>query len=121
MMIGDGLNDAGALQQSNVGITIADDINNFTPACDAIFDAHKMNSFASLLDLAKLSGSFVKISFVVSIVYNVVGLYFATRGLMKPVIAAILMPCSTLSIVIISSGLSNLAAWRKGLTVNAGK
>ena len=121
MMIGDGLNDAGALQQSNVGITLADDINNFTPACDAIFDAHKLNLFASLLDLAKLAGGLVKISFVVSILYNMIGLYFAMRGLMKPVVAAILMPCSTISIVVISSGLSNFLAWRKGLTITTGK
>lgn len=120
MMIGDGLNDAGALQQSNVGVTLADDINNFTPACDAIFDARKMNLFASLLDLAKLSGTVVKVSFVISILYNVAGLYFAMQGQMKPVIAAILMPCSTISIVIISSGLSNFVAWRKGLNVSTG-
>ncbi len=119
MMIGDGLNDAGALQQSNVGITLADDINNFTPACDAIFNAGKINVFTSLLDMAKLSGSIVRASFIVSILYNAAGLYFAMQGLLKPVVAAILMPCSTISIVIISSGVSNLIAWRKGLRIKA--
>lgn len=117
MMIGDGLNDAGALQQSNVGITLTDDVNNFTPACDVIFDAQKMNLFASLLDMARLSGSFVRVSFVISIIYNIVGLSIAMHDEMRPIIAAILMPCSTLSIVIISSGLSNYIAWRKGLSV----
>ena len=117
MMIGDGLNDAGALQQSNVGITLTDDVNNFTPACDVIFDAQKMSLFSSLLDMAKLSGSFVRASFIISIIYNIVGLSIAMQGEMKPIIAAILMPCSTLSIVIISSGLSNYIAWRKGLSV----
>lgn len=117
MMVGDGLNDAGALQQSNVGITLADDVNNFTPACDAILRAEKVGKLTSLLELAKTAGTLVKVSFVVSIVYNVIGLYFAMQGLMKPVTAAILMPCSTVSIVILSSGLSNLLAWRKGLVV----
>jgi Cu+-exporting ATPase len=63
----------------------------------------------------------VKISFVVSIIYNLAGLYFAMQGLLKPMVAAILMPCSTISIVIISSGLSNLIAWRKGLRIAGAK
>lgn len=117
MMIGDGLNDAGALQQSNVGVTLADDVNNFTPACDAICKAENIGKFKSLLELASASGRIVQISFVVSILYNIAGLYFAVQGLMKPVVAAILMPCSTLSIVILSSGLSNLLAWKKGLAI----
>ncbi|MBX2907698.1 MAG: heavy metal translocating P-type ATPase metal-binding domain-containing protein [Taibaiella sp.] len=119
MMIGDGLNDAGALQQANVGITLADDVNNFTPACDAIFNAEKLSSFARLIQMAKHGGHIINISFVISIVYNFVGLWFAMNGMMKPVTAAILMPCSTLSIVIISSGLSNLIAWKNGLRIRS--
>ncbi len=117
MMIGDGLNDAGALQQSNVGITLADDVNNFTPACDGILRAEQAGKLSALLELSKTAGKVVNVSFVVSIMYNMVGLYFAMQGLMKPVTAAILMPCSTVSIVILSSGLSNFVAWRKGLKV----
>lgn len=119
MMIGDGLNDAGALQQSNVGITLADNVNNFTPACDAIFNAEKLSSFARLIEMARYGGYIINISFVISIIYNFVGLWFAMNGMMKPVTAAILMPCSTLSIVIISSGLSNLIAWKKGLNIRS--
>lgn len=119
MMIGDGLNDAGALQQSNVGITLADDVNNFTPACDAIFNAEKLSSFARLIEMARTGGHIITVSFIISILYNFVGLWFSMRGMMKPVTAAILMPCSTLSIVIISSGLSNLIAWRKGLSIRS--
>ena len=120
-MLGDGLNDAGALQQSNVGVTISDDINNFTPSCDAILDARKFNLLPSVLKLAKAAKMVIGLSFVVSIVYNIIGLYFAMRGMLQPVSAAILMPCSTLSIVIISSGFSSLVAWRYGLRVSAEK
>ena len=119
MMIGDGLNDAGALQQSNVGVTLADDINNFTPSCDAILDAKKLSSLPSILKLARSARWIIKMSFAISIIYNLIGLYFATQGLLKPVSAAILMPCSTLSIVIITSGVSSLLAWRSGLILKA--
>ncbi len=119
MMIGDGLNDAGALQQSNVGITLADDINNFTPSCDAILDAKKIRSLPSMLKLAQSSATVINFSFFVSIIYNVIGLYFAMQGMLKPVAAAILMPCSTISIVLITTGMSSILAWRSGLSLKS--
>jgi Cu+-exporting ATPase len=120
MMVGDGLNDAGALQQSNVGITLADDINNFTPSCDAILDANKFSLLPAALQLAKASRIIIGLSFAVSIIYNVVGLYFSMQGHMQPMIAAILMPCSTISIVLITSGLSSIIARRLGLSLKSG-
>jgi len=121
LMIGDGLNDAGALQQSNVGITISDDINNFTPSCDAILDASKFSLLPAVLRLARASRRLIGLSFAVSLVYNFIGLYFAMRGMLTPVAAAILMPCSTISIVIIATGFSSFVAWRYGLRVSAEK
>jgi Cu+-exporting ATPase len=117
MMVGDGLNDAGALQQSNVGITLADDVNNFTPSCDAILDAKRFAFLPGLLRLAKAGKYIINTSFVVSILYNCVGLTISMQGKMSPMIAAILMPISTLSIVLISTGLSSLIAKRFGLSL----
>jgi len=119
VMIGDGLNDAGALQQSNVGITLADDINNFTPSCDAILDAKKISRLPAMLRLAKAGRYVIIASFSVSVIYNIAGLYFAMQGLLRPMMAAILMPCSTLSIVLITSGLSSLIAKCSGLSLKA--
>ncbi len=108
LMIGDGLNDAGALQQSNVGITIADDINNFIPSCDAILAADKYEQLPGLLKLARSGKIIIGVSFAVSVIYNIVGLSFAVQGKMNPLIAAILMPASTLTTVLITTGLSTL-------------
>ncbi|WP_276133143.1 heavy metal translocating P-type ATPase [Polluticoccus soli] len=119
LMIGDGLNDAGALQQSNVGITLADDINNFTPSCDAILNAVEFGKLPQLLKLAKASRQIVNISFVISILYNIIGLYISVRGDMEPMIAAILMPVSTLSIVLITTGISSLWAKRLRLSLSS--
>lgn len=99
MMVGDGLNDAGALAQSDVGIVISEDINVFSPACDGILDARK---FGEIQDFFRLSGkgiSVIKWSFILSLCYNVVGLSFAVTGNLMPVVAAILMPLSSISIV----------------------
>lgn len=118
-MIGDGLNDAGALQQSDVGITLADDINNFTPSCDAILDASKFERLPQLMKLSKVSWKIIYISFAISILYNIVGLSIAVQGIMNPMIAAILMPISTLSIVLISTGITSLWARRLGLSLKS--
>lgn len=111
LMIGDGLNDAGALQQSDAGISLAEDVNNFTPACDAILDAKQFHQLPGLLKLAKTGRIIIGFSFFISILYNLIGLSIAMQGHMNPMIAAILMPASTISIVLLSTGLSSLAAW----------
>ena len=115
LMVGDGLNDAGALQQSNVGVTLATDVNNFTPSCDAILDAKKFDKFPQLMKLAKSGKLIINITFAISIIYNIIGLSISMQGLMNPLIAAVLMPASTLTIVLITIGLSSIIARRAGL------
>lgn len=102
-MIGDGLNDAGALKQSNVGIAIADDSNSFTPASDVIMNGDQLKYLPDFLKLSKDAMTIVKFTFAVSLMYNVVGLAFAVTGHLSPLVAAILMPVSSISVVIFTS------------------
>ncbi len=99
LMIGDGLNDAGALNESDVGISIADDIFQFSPACDAILESTSFSSLYKLISFSKKSMNVVYVSFGISFLYNVVGIGFAVGGSLSPVIAAILMPLSSVSVV----------------------
>jgi Cu+-exporting ATPase len=108
LMIGDGLNDAGALQQSNVGIAVAEDTNNFTPASDAVLDAQQLHLLPSFIKLCKANKQIILAAFILSIVYNVVGLFFALQGVLSPLVAAILMPSSSISILLITFGSSSL-------------
>ncbi len=106
MMVGDGLNDAGALQQSDVGVAVSENINVFSPACDAILDAEKLPQLGAYLKASAHAVTVIKASFVLSFLYNLVGLYFAVTGALSPVIAAILMPLSSISVVLFTTGLT---------------
>ena len=108
IMVGDGLNDAGAFAQSDVGIAIAENVNVFTPASDAILDSSKFGQLHSYLTASKKAIGIIKISFILSFLYNIVGLYFAITGQLQPVVAAILMPLSSISIVLFTTLATNL-------------
>ncbi len=100
LMAGDGLNDAGALQASDVGIAIASEAANFTPGSDAILISEKLHQLPDFLQISRASTKVVYISYLISVLYHIVGFWFAAQGLLSPVIAAILMPLSSITIVV---------------------
>lgn len=113
LMIGDGLNDAGALMESDIGLTIADDIYSFSPACDGIIESSNFDQLPKFISFARTSMGVVIISFIISFVYNIIGLYFAVQGNLSPLIAAILMPISSVSVVAFATFSINYLAKRK--------
>ncbi|MFT6972115.1 MAG: Cu+-exporting ATPase [Roseivirga sp.] len=108
IMLGDGLNDAGALRQSTVGIAVAEDVSLFSPASDAILKASELVNIDKLISLASQGRKVIIASFVLSLLYNVVGISLAVAGMLTPLLAAILMPLSSISVVVFTTSMIGL-------------
>jgi len=115
IMVGDGLNDAGALQQANAGVALTDTLTNFSPACDAILEARSFGQLPRILHFAQDCLQVVLGTFVLSFCYNGIGLGLAVQGKFTPIVSAILMPISSLSVMVFATLLVRYAAHRRKL------
>lgn len=116
LMAGDGLNDAGALMEADCGIAISDDTARFSPACDAILDGNYIHKLSQFLSFARWNRRIILAGFILSICYNVAGISFAVQAKLSPLTAAILMPSSSISIILLSWLLTRYIAGRHALS-----
>jgi Cu+-exporting ATPase len=110
MMVGDGLNDAGALQQSNVGLAVVKSAFSFSPSCDVIMEVNRLPYLPQFISWAKGARRLINLGFGYSLLFNVIGIAFAVTGNLSPLVAAILMPSSSLGIILIAyAGVTKMA------------
>ncbi|MEW6050391.1 MAG: heavy metal translocating P-type ATPase metal-binding domain-containing protein [Candidatus Zixiibacteriota bacterium] len=115
LMLGDGLNDAGALRAATVGVAVTEDSSSFAPACDGILEASSLGSLPRFLAMARRGRTVIIAAFGLSLIYNIVGLGFAVSGKLSPLVSAVLMPISSVSVVLFSTIATRLVARREGL------
>jgi Cu+-exporting ATPase len=112
LMLGDGLNDAGALAAAHVGVAVSDATACVVPACDAVIDGSRVRDLGAVLWYARRAHHVIRLAFAISVVYNVVALWLAVTGALTPLASAILMPVSSLTVVGLGAGAMRLSARR---------
>ena len=110
LFIGDGLNDVEALSQASVGLSVIDGDLGYFPKSDGVIEADQLPLLHTHITYAKKMVATVKWSYGLSLLYNAVGLTFALSGQLTPVVAAILMPLSSVTVVLFVVAAANLRA-----------
>ncbi|MCP5516000.1 MAG: heavy metal translocating P-type ATPase metal-binding domain-containing protein [Verrucomicrobiales bacterium] len=119
MMVGDGLNDAGAFRQSDVGVAVTESLGAFSPASDVILEGTRLGRLPEVLAIGRSTVRVVRLCILLSCAYNVAGVSFAARGLLAPWLCAVLMPVSSISVVLLAVGATRWGARRRGLSAEA--
>ena len=103
-MIGDGVNDAAALSRATVGISVAGSAEVARDAADVfVAESRGPEAIAELFLLSRRAMRRIRLNLIVSVSYNVVGAALAITGHVNPLVAAILMPASSLTALFIAT------------------
>ena len=101
-MVGDGVNDAAAIARATVGVGVKGGAEACMSAADVFLSTPGLKPLAELVQGSERTMRVIRIGIATSIAYNVVGAVLAVTGVINPLIAAIMMPVSSLTVVLIA-------------------
>jgi Cu2+-exporting ATPase len=98
-MVGDGVNDLAAMAAADVGVAVRNGAQSALHVADACLAAGGLKPLLRLLEGAARTMDAIRVNLAISIAYNILGAVLAFYGLVNPLVAAILMPISGLTVV----------------------
>lgn len=99
MMVGDGANDSLALKKSDVAVAVRGSMPLALKTCGVYFIKEGLTPLNELLELSESAVKLIKRNLKTSLAYNIIGSALAISGYINPLMAAVLMPISSLSVL----------------------
>lgn len=98
--IGDGLNDIQAMHEAQIGLSVVEEDLGYFPQSDGILMSDGLSKLPAILRYSRRMVLVVRSAYLLSLLYNLLGVVIAVSGLLSPVIAAVLMPLSSITVVL---------------------
>ncbi len=102
VMVGDGVNDAAAIARATVGVGVKGGAEACLAAADVFLARPGLGTLDELVGGARRTLGVIRAGIAVSVVYNVLGVALAFGGVLNPLVAALMMPASSLTVVLIA-------------------